>query len=134
MTVPDSLRESLPNNVATGARWLDENIPEWIDLVDTSKLHMEDECFCVLGQIGKAIAPDDPDGIDYNSFLDGCALPAQWEHLGLTPREACDRGFDLLYQHRFSPAQIDAGYGLLDTLWAQEIASRLDKSWRDPLA
>jgi len=88
--------------VRKGARWLDEHMPNWYDLVVIGSLDMSRRCSCVLGQITG----------DYNYVVDAEVptnlLPP------LVDRTAVTHGFDA-----------DSGdYDLLEDLWVREIATR----------
>lgn len=43
--------------VKRGAAFLDEEHPDWEQMINLDTLHLNDECQCVLGQIGMAIWP-----------------------------------------------------------------------------
>lgn len=42
---------------AKGAAYLDGKLPDWEWRIDTSKLHLDDGCRCVLGQLAIDIVP-----------------------------------------------------------------------------
>ena len=45
------LEAPVEERVDAGVRWLDENIPDWLDRVVVNKLDLSNGCKCVLGQL-----------------------------------------------------------------------------------
>jgi hypothetical protein len=119
--------EDLALAVKHGSVWLDEQDPTWAHKIEVEELVMASSHECVLGQLGAAIEAalfglDEPDYTfsfeNFISFADGCKLPADWSHLGMTPQEAADRGF-VLGVNSFK------GYATLNALWRAEIEKRV---------
>jgi hypothetical protein len=82
----------LRRRVNRGARWLDGQIPEWFNTVDLTKLNLESECACILGQLAW----------DYNKtsyrncisvFIADSALDVVRGPVVLSGPEACYYGF-----------------------------------------
>lgn len=61
-----STLKTMAECIEDGIRLLDEKRPGWLDDIDLSVFHIEDECGCVLGQ-------------NYGCYENGC------EELGLKP-------------------------------------------------
>lgn len=49
---------TMQENVANGARFLDEHIPNWFELIDVDTLYMETGCDCIRGQLERNIDPE----------------------------------------------------------------------------
>jgi len=89
--------------VANGARFLDEQIPGWVERIDPSILDMANRCKCIFGQL-------------YGEYFTGCY------RLNLTPVAACDMGFDTLGDQGGLPTQ--EAYSALGSAWREQIAER----------
>lgn len=60
---------SLVSRVQAGAEWLDEHYPGWEDKVDTFTLSMSAGNQCVLGQVGRNMAADQLDRVEFSFFV-----------------------------------------------------------------
>lgn len=68
--------------VAKGAKFLDKKVPEWADKIKKSKLKMESNQLCILGQLNKISEADGVDALGYA------------EQLKLSDKQLEDYGFE----------------------------------------
>lgn len=99
--------------VKRGIYWLDENHPGWAERIDLSQLNMAECTECVIGQaVGDYSATIAEQALDYPDTV-------IW---------ATEHGFESpLASHYMTcnPAPVTYSYFELDTLWAEEVKSRL---------
>lgn len=126
----------------TGAAWLDEHVPDWIDRVDVAELKLNDSSACVLGQVAGSIQYGQGYGsiaghchsveelmtegarvrFDLDSH-EGCVLRMLGATRRMTQLEAEDRGF--VIRHNGDVAIGEVGYHHLDLVWKCIIGERL---------
>lgn len=101
------IRKTPKGRVASGARWLDQYIPDWYERARINNLNMADTCRCVLGQVFEAKAREESltSGFGFGSRV----VEAE------TNVAACELGFDIY---------ADETYHELAELWTTEIEKR----------
>lgn len=130
--VPKDVQKAIFSAAKRGGKWLDKKQPGWIKYIRIGQLDMETEGHCILGQLGDRLM-DDKDFSDFLVFIDGCKLPTEFRHLGLTPKEAMNLGFDLpdkVYgwwkgmESHDEYRGIDACWSLMNEAWLAEVRER----------
>jgi hypothetical protein len=109
-------RVTIADRVATGAAWLDEQTPGWIDRIDLDRLRLGDGDLCVLGQI-------------YGSFgaVRGFAYGATSARVPfLTHSDCCALGFDIDVDRSLfrSDSCLRSAYYRLTVAWRNYIQGR----------
>lgn len=90
----------LATYVIRGANLLDKHSPGWYDNINVDRLHLADECLCILGQI-------------YGNFFTGHNI------LALTGPQIIAHGFDLAGSQANTQ-----DYQTLEAAWRRRIHSR----------
>lgn len=100
--------------VRIGARWLDGNRKNWYDQIDTIILDMEDQWWCVLGQLW---SERDPRSRFHGSGYHRVAGPYAYATIPeLSALEAIGHGF--------AEPWFDERYDLLHRYWREEVYVR----------
>lgn len=96
---------TIAQRITNGVAYLDEHVPDWLDVIDVDRLDLQQDCSCVLGQLVKSVETDD-DWLDgYTNVVEKPALvrgnwhpaPEAAEQLGMPEimsfQQSVDNGF-----------------------------------------
>jgi hypothetical protein len=123
----DYTAEMAHASVERGAKWLDKKCPTWFKEIDLHSLNLQKPDYCVLGQVGECVLPEEArgwGGVDYNDVLVHFSPTAdrRWGvRLGFdVPKTPCD---DYTIE---AGAEYTLRYEMLTIAWKEYIRRRLE--------
>lgn len=112
----EEYKYAMRGRVTDAAKFLDQVVPGWFNLVDLQALHMNDCTQCVLGQVFGHKMENKLRSILGEDTPEWCSF-----------RRGFDRGYDYLEKMGLNQVQTRNAFGydvFLKCMWAEEIAER----------